>query len=248
MTGPKRLAVITASAAGIGLAIARRLAADGWRVVMSDIDGVRGAVEARTLGAEFRACDCGDPDQIAALFAGLGAVDLLVNNAGISGPTLPVAEIALEEWRRVLDVNLTGQFLAVQQVLPGMIAARRGVIVNMSSIAGKLGWPNRAPYVASKWAILGLTATLAREVAEHGIRVNAILPGTVRGERIDRILRTYAERDGMTTAEAEAVLLAHQATNRFIEPEEIAATVVFLASDGAKSITGQFISVDGAFQ
>jgi len=248
MTASGRLVVITASAAGIGLVVARRLAADGWRVVMSDIDGARGAAEARALGAEFRTCDCGDPDQIAALFAGLGPVDLLVNNAGISGPTLPVAEIALAEWQRVLDVNLTGQFLAAQQALPGMIAARSGVIVNMSSVAGKLGWPNRAPYVASKWAILGLTATLAREVAAHGIRVNAILPGTVRGERIDRIVRGYAERDGMTNAAAEAALLAHQATNRFVEPEEIAATVVFLASDGAKSITGQFISVDGAFQ
>ncbi|MEJ0071529.1 MAG: SDR family oxidoreductase [Pseudomonadota bacterium] len=243
-----RLAVITASAAGIGLAIARRFVADGWRVVMSDVDAVRGAAEARTLGAEFRPCDCGDPRQIAALFAGLGTVSLLVNNAGISGPTLPVAEMPLAEWRRVLDINLTGQFVAAQQVLPGMIAARHGVIVNMSSVAGKLGWPNRAPYVASKWAILGLTATLAREVAEHGIRVNAILPGTVRGPRIDRVIRTYAERDGMTQEQAETTLLAHQATKRFIEPSEIADTVAFLASDGACSITGQFISVDGGFQ
>src|SRR5690606_17825700 len=125
--------------------------------------------------------------------------------------------------------------------IPDMIALGGGVIVNTSSVAGRIGMPNRAPYVASKWAVRGLTATLARELAPHNIRCNALLPGSVRGERIERVIKAYAEKNRISIPEAEAHYLQRQANRAYVEPEEVAATVLFLASDKAKSITGQFI-------
>lgn len=241
-------AVVTAGASGIGRVVTEALTEAGWRVAITDIDGEAGERAAAETGCAFHACDMGDPDAIRAVFAGFPAVGLLVNNAGIAGPTLPVAEAPVDEWRRTLDVNLTAQFVAAQCVLPGMLAARHGVIVNMASVAARIGYPNRAAYAASKWGVLGFTASLAREVGEAGIRVNAILPGSVRGERIEKVVAAFAERNAMSVAEAEAHYLMRQATRAFVEPGEIAAMVLYLASDAARSITGQFIGVDGGFE
>lgn len=246
--GDGRTAVITAAASGIGRVVAERLAADGWRLIMSDIDSAAGEQVAQALGAEFRACDVRDEGQIDALFDGLDPAFLVINNAGIAGPTKPVWETSAQEWRDCLDINVTGQFLVARRALPAMIKAREGVMVNMASVAGRIGYANRAPYAASKWAVRGLTATLAREVGPHGIRVNAIVPGTVRGERIERVIAGYAEANGIEYAAAEAHYLSRQATGRMIEPQEIAATIAFLASDAATSITGQFIGIDGGFE
>jgi NAD(P)-dependent dehydrogenase (short-subunit alcohol dehydrogenase family) len=247
MTGSSdKLAVVTASASGIGLVVAQALARAGWRVAMSDIDET-GAAEAKKIGASFTRCDMGKPAEIKAMFAKLGPVALLVNNSGMAGPTLPVAELPVEDWQRVLDVNLTAHFVCAQCVIPGMIARGGGVIVNMSSVAGRIGQPNRAPYVASKWGVRGLTATLARELAPHNIRCNAILPGSVRGARIERVIKAYAEKNRISVADAEKHYLSRQASKAYVEPEEIAETVLFLASDKAKSINGQFIGLDGGF-
>jgi NAD(P)-dependent dehydrogenase (short-subunit alcohol dehydrogenase family) len=246
--GQGRIAVITAAAAGIGRVVATRLAADGWRVIASDVDRDGGAALARDTGAEFRACDVRDDGAVDALFDGIDPAFLVVNNAGIAGPTKPVWQTDPQEWRDCLDVNVTGQFLVARRALPAMIEAGEGVMINMASVAGRIGYANRAPYAASKWAVRGLTATLAREVGPHGIRVNAILPGTVRGERIERVIAGYAEANGIDYPAAEAHYLARQATGRMIEPEEIAATIAFLASDAAVSITGQFVGVDGGFE
>ena len=248
MTGDNRLAVVTASASGIGLAVARALAAEGWRVAMCDLDGECGQAEARKIGADFQVVDMGRPEQVAGWLGGLGPVHLLVNNSGIAGPTLPVAELPLADWQRVFDVNVTAHFLACQCVVPGMVERRQGVIVNMASVAARIGYANRSPYCASKWAVLGLTGSLAREVGPFGVRVNAILPGSVRGERIMGVIRAYAAANQVDQAAAEAYYLKRQATGAFVEPEEIAATIVFLASDAARSITGQFIGVDGGFE
>jgi NAD(P)-dependent dehydrogenase (short-subunit alcohol dehydrogenase family) len=249
MTGARStFAVVTAGASGIGRVVAQALIDDGWRVLVTDIDEQAGERTAAETGCTFFPCDMGDPDAIRAVFAAVPPVGLLVNNAGIAGPTLPVADAPVEDWRRTLDVNLTAQFVAAQCVLPGMIAARHGVIVNMASVAARIGYPNRAAYAASKWGVLGFTASLAREVGEAGIRVNAILPGSVRGERIENVVAAYAEKNAVPIAEAEAYYLARAATRRFVEPEEIAAMVLYLASDAARSITGQFIGVDGGFE
>jgi NAD(P)-dependent dehydrogenase (short-subunit alcohol dehydrogenase family) len=242
------IAVVTASASGIGFAIARALGRDGYRVVLSDVDAVKGEAAAAELKAEFRRCDMRKPAEIEALFAGLDRIEVLVNNAGISGPTRPLPEIAPAEWQEVIDVNLTAQFLACRLVVPGMIAAGRGQIINMSSVAGRIGYADRSPYCASKWAVLGLTASLAREVGHHGVRVNAILPGTVRGPRIAAVIEKYAHQNDISIADAERYYLGRQATGAYIEPVEIAAMVSYLCSEAARSITGQFIGVDGGFE
>jgi NAD(P)-dependent dehydrogenase (short-subunit alcohol dehydrogenase family) len=242
------IAVVTASASGIGLEIARTLRRDGYRVVVSDIDRERGAAVAQELQAEFRACDMREPSQIEALFEGLGPVEVLVNNAGIAGPTRPLPQISLAQWQEVIDVNLTAAFLTCRIVVPGMVAAGRGSIVNLSSVAGKIGYPDRSPYCASKWAVLGLTASLAREVGRHGVRVNAILPGTVRGPRIADVIAKYAHQNGISNEAAERHYLKRQATEAYVEPTEIAEMVSYLSSPRARSITGQFIGVDGGFE
>ena len=240
-------ALITAAASGIGAIIAREARRAGYEVVISDIDEAAGRALAEAHGLAFVRADLAAEDDIVALVRQVGAVDLLVNNGGIAGPTAPVSEIPTLAWRQVFDVNVTAQFIACREMVP-LMRGRGGAIVNMASVAAKIGYPNRAPYAASKWAVLGFTASLAREVAEHGIRVNAILPGSVRGERIMRVIRAYAQANGLSEADATAHYLRRQATGRFVEPEEIAAMVLYLANDAARSITGQFISIDGGFE
>ncbi|MEO1103390.1 MAG: SDR family oxidoreductase, partial [Pseudomonadota bacterium] len=144
--------------------------------------------------------------------------------------------------------NITAQFVACKAALPAMIERRSGLIVNMSSVAGKIGLKNRAPYSASKWAVRGLTAVIAGEVGEYGIRVNAILPGSVRGERIERVIEGIARANDIGFEEAKKGLLNRQAIADFIEPEEIAAMVAYLASDAGRSITGQFLGIDGGYE
>jgi NAD(P)-dependent dehydrogenase (short-subunit alcohol dehydrogenase family) len=244
----KRRALVTASASGIGLVTVRRLRAAGWEVVLSDLPESEGAARAAECGAEWVPCDLRDAAQIAALAAAAGEVGLLVNNGGLAGPTLPVAEMPPEAWEEVLAVNLTAPFLLCRALVPRMVAAGAGLVVNIASVAAKIGYPNRSPYAASKWGLLGLTATLAREVGAAGVRVNAILPGSVRGPRIAAVIAAYAVANRVPLAEAEAHYLRRQATGRFVEPEEIAETILFLASDAARSITGQFLGVDGGFE
>ncbi|MCS6933127.1 MAG: 3-oxoacyl-ACP reductase FabG [Acetobacteraceae bacterium] len=244
----RRRALVTASASGIGLVTVRALRAAGWEVVLSDLPQSEGAARAAECGAEWVPCDLRDAAQIAALAEAAGDVGLLVNNGGLAGPTLPVAEMPPEAWNEVLAVNLTAPFLLCRALVPRMVAAGAGLVVNIASVAARIGYPNRSPYAASKWGLLGLTATLAREVGAAGVRVNAILPGSVRGPRIASVIAAHAEANGIPLEQAEAHYLRRQATGRFIEPEEIAGTILFLASDAARSITGQFLGVDGGFE
>jgi NAD(P)-dependent dehydrogenase (short-subunit alcohol dehydrogenase family) len=246
-----RRVLITAGAAGIGLATARAFARAGDAVHVSDAD--EGAVAAllRTDPALVAAtCDVSDREAVqrwVGQSAGeLGGIDVLVSNAGIAGPTAPVADVDPDDWDRVLAVNLTGAFLLVRAAIPHL---RPGAsIVIMSSLAGRFGFPLRAPYCASKWGLIGLTKTLAIELGGNGVRVNAVLPGAVAGPRLDRVLDDRAAAIGRTRREVETGLLAKQSLQRFIPPEEIAATVLFLCSDAAASISGQAISVDGDAQ
>lgn len=244
----RRRALVTASAAGIGLVVVRALRAAGWEVVLSDLPDSAGAARAAECGAEWIPCDLRDPAQVAALARAAGDVGLLVNNGGIAGPTAPVVEVPPEAWAEVLAVNLTAPFLLCRALVPGMVAAGSGLVVNMASVAARIGHAGRSPYGTSKWGLLGFTAALAREVGAQGVRVNAILPGSVRGERIASVIARYAEANRLPVEEAEAWYLRRQATGRFVEPEEIAGTILFLASDAARSITGQFLGVDGGFE
>jgi NAD(P)-dependent dehydrogenase (short-subunit alcohol dehydrogenase family) len=243
-----RLAVITASATGIGLVVAESLCRDGWRVIMSDIDSDTGQIEAQRLGAEFRTCDVGDPRQLEQLFTDLNQIDLLINNAGIMGPSGLTWECPYDGWEETLKINLTSQFITCSLVVPKMIKVGRGVIINMSSVAGLFAWPTRVAYAVSKWGVLGLTKTLAKEVAQYGIRVNAILPGAVRGDRIELGIAAFAEANQISLEDARSHYLSRQPTGILVEPQEIADTIHFLASDKAKSITGQFIQVSGGFE
>ena len=248
MNDKRKFAVVTAGGSGIGAVVTRELVKAGYDFAITDVNLQAGEATAAETGATFHACDMGDAAAIETLFARFATVDLLVNNAGVAGPTLPVVETPVDEWKRAVDINITSHFVAARAVLPGMIAQKSGVIVNMASVAAKIAYPNRAVYAATKWAVLGFTGSLAHEVGQMGIRVNAILPASVRGERIENVVAEYARANAMDVKDAEAHYLGRQATRAFIEPEEIAATILFLASDAARSITGQFIGVDGGFQ
>ena len=178
----------------------------------------------------------------------LGGLDVLVNNAGIGGPTKPVHELDPAEWDAVLQVNLTGTFDVTRNAIPHLIRSGAGVVINMSSAAGRFGYPNRSPYAATKWALIGFTKTLSIELGDHGIRVNAIAPGAVAGERAERVFQGRAQASGRTLEEEKRIGLASQSLKQLVDPKDIAALAVFLASDAAKSISGQVIPIDGDMQ
>ena len=245
----QRRALIMAGAAGIGAVLAERAVATGFAVTITDRDLPAGKTLASRVGCRFLPCNLGDEVEIRAAVAEVGTVDLLVNNGGISGPTEPVATLDPFAWRQVIDINLTAQFLTCQAMIPLMLAAGRGgSIVNISSVAARIGYPNRAAYAASKAGVLGLTAALAREVGRDGIMVNAILPATTRGDRIRTVFRNYASANKLSIEGAEASFLSRHATGRMVEPEHIADMILFLASPAGRSITGQFIGIDGGFE
>jgi NAD(P)-dependent dehydrogenase (short-subunit alcohol dehydrogenase family) len=186
---------------------------------------------------------------MAALFDDLkarwGGLDVLCANAGIAGPTALIEDIALEDWRRCVSVNLEGAFLAAKYAAPLMKAAKAGSIVVTSSTAGLYGYPNRAPYAAAKWAVIGLMKTLAMELGPFGIRANAICPGAVEGPRMEGVLAREAAAKGMTRDQVYDGYASGTALGRFVEADDIANMAVFLGSDAARLVSGQVIAVDG---
>jgi NAD(P)-dependent dehydrogenase (short-subunit alcohol dehydrogenase family) len=244
--------LVTAGASGIGLAIARAFHAGGSQVYICDIDESGMARAAGEMpGLLTRRCNIGDRGEIEAMVADaaarLGGLDVLVNNAGIGGPTKPVSDIDPADWDAVIKVNLTGTFDVTRHAIPHLIRSR-GAIINMSSAAGRFGYANRSPYSASKWALIGLTKTLSMELGEHGIRVNAIAPGAVAGERAERVFRGRAEASGQSIEEVKRAAMASFSLKYLVDPNDIAALAVFLASDAAKSISGQVLPIDGDMQ
>lgn len=186
--------------------------------------------------------------------AALGPIDVLVNNAGIPGPTAPATEISTADWERVLAVNLTGPFLCAREVLRGMISRRKGAaaatragnsILNIGSIAGKISYPQRAPYASAKWGLIGLTMTLAEEAGPYGIRVNCICPGPVEGELINEVIAARAKATGLSPEVVRQKFVALTMLKRMVRPEDVAAIALFLASETAAAITGQAIDVSG---
>jgi NAD(P)-dependent dehydrogenase (short-subunit alcohol dehydrogenase family) len=239
---------ITAAAGGIGLAIARAFAAQGGDVHLCDVDAAAVAAAA----AEGLAASEADVGDIAALdrwidgvLDRLGGLDVLVNNAGIAGPTALVEDVAAGDWERCLAVGLTSHYRMCARVIPAMKAARSGSIVNISSTAGQHGLGMRTPYAAAKWAVIGLTKSIAIELGPYGVRANAICPGSVDGPRMRAVIEREAAARGASSEEVTREYVGGQSIARWVQPEEIADMCVFLASDAARMVTGQAIAVDG---
>ncbi len=210
---------------------------------------VPGAIEEtiKALSVTATLCDVSDLKQVDQLFAGvrkhLGGLDVLVNNAGIAGPTGKVEDISVEDWRRCIDIDLNGMFYCTRLGVPMIKAAGGGSIINLSSAAGRLGFPYRTPYAAAKWAVVGFTKSLSMEVGTDNIRVNAIQPGVVEGERINRAIDAKAKALGISFDEQRALSLERVSMKSMVSPQDIANMALYLASDLGKHITGQAISV-----
>ena len=239
--------VITAGAAGIGRAMAEAFAATGADVWVTDVDEAALATVPKTIRASR--VDVVGEDAMSSFFNEVsdvwGGLDGLCANAGIKGPTASVEEMPLDEWRACLAVNLDGAMLSAKYATPIMKAQKSGVMTFTSSTAGLYGFPYRAPYAAAKWAVIGLMKTVAMELGPHGIRANAICPGSVNGPRIDRVFEAEAQAKGMTYDQVRDGYAAGTALGRLSDPEDIANMAVFLASDGARMLSGQVLTVDG---
>lgn len=238
-------AVVTAGAAGLGLVIAGQLADAGATVFVCDIDTA--ALARLPDGFHGTRVDVGQSNEIDAWLGPIveGGIDILVNNAGIAGPTALIEDIDDAAWRTCLSVCLDSQFYCTRRVAARMKTQKSGVIINLTSTAGILGMPNRAPYVAAKFAVVGLTKTLAMELGRDNIRVNAIAPGSVNGDRMDRVIAAHANADGISPEAVTRMYTAGTSMETFVDAEEIADMVVYLASDHGKRVSGQVIGIDG---
>jgi NAD(P)-dependent dehydrogenase (short-subunit alcohol dehydrogenase family) len=242
--------LVTAGAAGIGKAFAETFADAGAKVFICDVD--QAALDTfRAARPEIGSCtaDVADPKAVDALFDAatkfLGGLDVLINNAGIAGPTAPVEAIDIAEWNRTIAVDLNGMFYCTRRAVPLLKAAGGGSIINLSSVAGRLGFPLRTPYSAAKWAVVGFTKSLAMELGPANIRVNAIQPGVVEGDRIDRVIDAKAQALGVSFDEFKERLLSKVSLRRMVNPQDIANMALFLATDAGRNISGQALSVCG---
>ena len=235
--------LITAGASGIGLAMAQAFAARGDEVWVTDVDAA--ALGAVPDAITARHCDVRDAARMAEVMAEAGALDVLCANAGVAGPTALVEDVELSDWRACVSVNLEGAFLAVKHALPAMKAAGSGAVIFTSSTAGIHGYPNRAPYAAAKWAIIGLMKTVAMEAGPFGVRANAICPGAVEGARMEGVLAREAAAKGMRRDQVYAGYASGTSMRSFVEARDVAQMAVFLGSDAARMVSGQVIAVDG---
>lgn len=242
--------LITAGASGIGREMVHAFHAAHAKVAVIDIDApLLATLRLSHHGVITESCDLADraqiEDVVPRVIAALGGLDVLVNNAGIAGATAPVEKYDPDTWDQVMRVNLSGTFDVTRLSIPHLRKSRSASIINMSSAAGRLGYPQRSAYAVSKWGIVGFTKTLSMELGPAGIRVNAILPGPVAGPRMERVLEGRATASGRTVEEERANALVNQSLKSFTEPREIAALALFLASDAARTISGQALSIDG---
>ncbi len=243
-----KVVVVTGGAAGIGGAICRKFASEGARVVVADIDAALAKSMAEEISGLGIAVDVRDEEAVKAVFneceSAYGRLDMLVNNAGIVPPKANIWEIDLAGWQAVLDINLRGAFLCIKHAMP-LLKVYGGCILNMSSRMGLYGAPMQSHYSASKFAMRGLTESVAKEAGPFGIRVNSICPGTVETERFRERIVGRAKAAGITEAELIAKSFTDTAAlRRVVQPEEIAATALFLVSDAAAAITGEHIRID----
>jgi NAD(P)-dependent dehydrogenase (short-subunit alcohol dehydrogenase family) len=248
--------LVTAGAAGIGRAIAQTFAVTGARVHICDVD--QAALEAcgrEQPDVSRSLADVSRVDEVDRLFADvkreLGGLDVLVNNAGIAGPTAKVEDIQPADWERCIAVDLNGMFYCTRLAMPMLKAngrERGGSLINLSSVAGRLGMGMRTPYSAAKWAVVGFTKSLALEAGPDGIRVNCIQPGNVEGERINRVIEAKAKASGASFDEQKRSLLDTTSLRTFVTAQDIANMALFLATDAGRHISGQALSVCGDLQ
>jgi NAD(P)-dependent dehydrogenase (short-subunit alcohol dehydrogenase family) len=241
-----RRVIITAGANGIGLEFARRFYAEGALVDVCDVD--EAALARIPKGISGAICDVSDrravETYVQAAVERLGGVDVLINNAGISGPTRALADIASADWEKVLDVNLTGIFHVTQCAIAHLKKGTNPSIILMSSLAGRVGFPNRAVYSTSKWGVVGLTKSLSMELGADGIRVNCIQPGAVDNPRFQAVLKARSEASGRSLEKELDLAMQSQSIKHLVDMENIASLAAFLASDRAVSISGQAIAID----
>ncbi len=248
---PEHLRVfVSAGASGIGRAIAEAFADNGARVWVCDVsEDALSTIQAERPDWQASHCDVSCEPEVAALFSAIreawGGLDVLVNNAGIAGPTAEVEAIAPNEWRRTVDVNLNGQFYCAHHGVPLLRGSGHASMICISSVAGRLGYARRTPYAATKWAVVGLMKSLAIELGPEGIRVNAILPGFVEGPRFRGVISARAESLGTTYEAVEQGYLEKVSLRRMVTEEDVANTALYLCSPLGRSISGQALSVCG---
>jgi len=242
--------LITAGAAGIGRAFAQTFVEAGAKVFVCDIDtSALDVMKLELPQAGSVIADVSDPAQVDKLFAAatsfLGGLDVLINNAGIAGPTARIEETSIEDWDRTLAVDVNSMFYCTRLAVPLLKAAGGGSIINLSSVAGRLGYAMRTPYSTAKWAVVGFTKSLANELGPSNIRVNAIQPGLVDGQRLRNVIRDKAKALGVSEKEFEAQLVSRVSLRRMVSAQDIANTALFLATAAGSNISGQALSVCG---
>ena len=252
-----RVALVTGAAKGMGRDICLTLAREGADLALAarevaPLETLKGEIETFGRRALVAPCDVTDEAAVERMVAlvteAFGRIDILVNAAGVTGPIeTPVQEIRAEDFRSVLEANVVGTFLPTKHVLPGMIARKYGKIVNISGTSGLRGYKNRAAYSSSKWALRGFTRTVALEVGRHNVNVNALHPGIVAGERMDKLCREKARARGWTPERVYQEYVDEMALRRVTVSRDIANAVLFLVSDDSKNMTGQSVTVDGGW-
>jgi NAD(P)-dependent dehydrogenase (short-subunit alcohol dehydrogenase family) len=242
--------LVTAGASGIGLQTALRFQSAGARVFIADVDAgaLQAALQTHTALAGAL-CDVANEAQVQNLFtqaiAYLGGLDVLINNAGIAGPTAVLEDLDYAAWRQCMAVNLDSVFLCSRLAIPLLKQQCSGCIINLSSTAGLFGFPRRAPYASAKWAIRGLTRTMAQELGPFGVRVNCICPGSVEGERMDRVIAAEAAKTGVSEEQVRTQFVAAASLKQFVSANDIANAIFFLCSDAGRMVSGQDFAVDG---
>lgn len=245
----QRVVLISAGASGIGLAMAKAFINNDFLVHVCDVSNQ--AIEQFTVNYPQASASVTDVSSVAevdkmfdALNTRYGRLDVLINNAGIAGPTAKVGDINPDDWDKTISVDLSSAFYCTRRAAP-LLRESKGSIINISSSAGLFGYPLRSPYVAAKWGIIGLTKTWAMEMGPDGIRVNAICPGSVSGPRIDGVIEREASKMGVTPETVRDTYLRQTSLRTFVDAEDIAAMALFLCSPAGSKISGQSLSVDG---